>query len=80
MRIALGTLDIQEAFSAGSAAFVDHHHVAGHQFVLLDNGIREPRHLIGAPAGACRNDELHGFAGFPVLCPGLPDQTQQNYE
>ena len=52
MRVALGRLHVQEAFRAGTARLVDHHHGLLHQVVLGDHALDQPRHLVGTAAGA----------------------------
>ena len=59
-------LDLEEAFGAGAAALVDGDHRLLHQVVLGDDALDEARHLVGAAAGAGRDDELHGLGRLPA--------------
>jgi hypothetical protein len=63
--IAARCLEVEEAFAAGAARLVDDDHRLLHQTVLGDDALDRPRHLIGAAAGAGRNDELDGPHRFP---------------
>src|SRR5262249_10543823 len=58
VRITARALHVEEAFAAGTARLVDHHHRGGHQVVLGDDALDHTGHLVGAAAGAGRNNEL----------------------
>ena len=61
-----GSLDVEEALGAGAAGLVDHHERLLHEIVLLDDALNHAGHLIGAAAGAGRNDELDRLGGLPL--------------
>ena len=65
VRIAGRRLHVEEAFAAGTAGLVDHDHRLLHQIVLGHDPLDRARHLIGATAGAGRNDEFHGPRRLP---------------
>ena len=68
--IAAGGLHIEEALRARAARLVDRHDRLFHQVVLGDDSLGEAGHLVRAPAGARRDDELHGSRRFPSRCRG----------
>ena len=61
----LRALDVEEAFAAGAAGLVDHHHRLLHQAVLGDDALHGARHLVGAAAGAGGHDDLDRAVGLP---------------
>ena len=65
VRIVARVLDVEEAFAAGAAGFVDDHHRLLHQIVLADDALDGARHLVGAAAGAGRDDELDRAGRLP---------------
>ena len=78
VRISARSLEVEEAFAAGAARLVDDDHRLLHQIVLGDDALDRARHLVGAAAGAGRNDELDGAHRLP--CRGRrsrnPDRAQ----
>ena len=65
VRISGRRLHVEEAFAAGAARLVDHDHRLLHQIVLGDDALDRARHLIGAAAGAGRNDEFDRARRLP---------------
>src|SRR6266478_6333296 len=65
VRVAFRLLDVQEALGTRASGLVDDDHRLLHQLVLGNDALNDPRHLIGAPAGAGGNDELHRPSGLP---------------
>jgi hypothetical protein len=63
--VALLALDVEEAFGSGPAGLVDDHHRPRGEIVLFRDAGDETGHLIGAAAGAGRDDELDGLGGLP---------------
>ena len=60
-------LHLQEAFGTRPAALVDGDHRLLHQVVLGHHALDEAGHLVGAAAGAGRDDELHRLGRLPAL-------------
>src|SRR6266852_2704781 len=58
-------LHVEKALGPRASGLVDDDHRLLHQLVLGNDALNDPRHLIGAPAGAGGNDELHRFRGLP---------------
>src|SRR5438132_164519 len=65
VRVAFRLLDVQEALGTRASGLVDDNHRLLHQLVLGNDALNDPRHLVGAPAGAGGNDELHRLSGLP---------------
>ncbi len=65
VRIVLGALHLDEGFRAGTTALVHDDQWLLHQIVLGNDALDEARHLVGATAGACRNEERHGLGRLP---------------
>ena len=65
VRIALGRLDLEETFSAGTTRFVHGNKGLLHQIVLGNDALDQPGHLVGTTAGACRNNEFNRLGRLP---------------
>ena len=65
MRVALLALDVQEALGARPARFVDDDDRPRGQLVLLGDAVDETGHLVGAAAGAGRDDEFDLLRRLP---------------
>ena len=65
VRITFRLLHVEKPLRARPTRLVDDHHRLLHQLVLGNDALNNPGHLVGAPTGAGRNDELHRFRGFP---------------
>ena len=63
-------LTSRKPFGAGAAGLVDDDERLRHQVVLLDDALDHARHLIGAAAGAGRNDELDRSVGCHAAAAG----------
>ena len=57
--------DVEEALGAGAAGFVDDDERLRHQVMLLHNALDHAGHLIGAAAGAGRDDEFDRARRLP---------------
>ena len=65
MGVAFFLLRVEKPLGAGAAGFVDRDQRARRELVLFGDTSNQPRHLIGAAAGACRDDELNGSGRHP---------------
>ena len=65
VRVALGALHVEESLGPRAAALVDDDHSLFHEAVFGDDRLDDPRHLVGAAAGASRHDELHRLGRLP---------------
>jgi hypothetical protein len=65
MGIALFLFGVEKPLGTGAAGFVDRDQRARRELVLFGDTSDQPRHLIGAAAGASRNDELNRVGSAP---------------
>src|SRR5262249_12872568 len=65
--VALGILDVEKTFAAGSAGLVDHHYGLFRQIVLGNDALHHARHLIGSAASSGGHYDFDWFGGFPCL-------------
>src|SRR5205823_11157279 len=76
--LALLALPMQNPLRARATGLVDADDRARRELVLLRDAVDDPRHLIGAAAGAGGNDELDRLGGLP--CGGGGGQEQGGQE
>jgi hypothetical protein len=69
VRVALRLLYGEKTLGAGATRLVHRDQRLLHQIVLGDDALNQPRHLVGAAAGAGRNYELDRFGRLP--CGGV---------
>ena len=72
--VTLRVLDVEEPFAARAARLVDHDDRLLGQVVLGDNALRHAGHLIGAAAGAGRDNDFDGMGRLPRLAQGTTSQ------